>query len=71
MAAITGWGSMYVCVYVCVCVFLSGIGMSTLADKGLQLSSKQQHCLVHIVVSVLVSHMNRAVFTAPLVTDDA
>jgi hypothetical protein len=52
--------------YVCMYVFLSGVGMSTLADKGLHLSSKWQHCLVHIVVSVLVSHMNGAVFTAPL-----
>jgi len=46
-------------------VFLSGVGMSTLSDKGLQLSSRWQCCLVHIVVSVLVSHMNRAVFSAP------
>lgn len=51
--------------YVCM-LFLSGVGMSTLVDKGLQLSSRWQHCLVHFVVSVLVSHMNGAVFTAPL-----
>jgi len=51
--------------FVCMYVFLSGAGMSTLADKGLQLSSRWQHCLVYTVVLVLVSHMNRAVFTAP------